>query len=119
MVSKERLGDRRADMRFEIVGDLWARLVAAQSLTVKNLTTSGMLVESPSHVHVGSRQQLRLTIGDEVNQVGAIVRHISPVAGRPNYYLVGLAFVDLPSDARRQIETLCSTVPENAAVQGA
>jgi hypothetical protein len=106
-------------MRFEIVGDLWARLVAAQSLTIMNLTTSGMLVESPGHVHVGSHQQLRLTIGDEVNQVGAIVRHIAPVVGKPNHYLVGLAFVDLPPESRRQIEALCAMRVGTEAVRGA
>ena len=115
---KERLGDRRADMRFEIIGDLWGRLATTQSLPIVDITTSGMLVESASYVHVGSRQELRLTVGDHVNQVSATVRHVTPVVGRPNRYLVGLAFTELPSEARRHLEALCGSLPGNS-IQGA
>jgi hypothetical protein len=106
VTSKERLGDRRAEVRFEIIGNLWATLVATQSLPVVNVGPGGMLVESTSPLIVGSSQRLRLNIDDRPREVNATVRHVTSVHGRPDRYLVGLAFVDLPIEARNWIESI-------------
>jgi hypothetical protein len=106
--SNERLGDRRAELRFEIVGDLWATVATTQSLPLLNLGSGGLLVESADPLVVGSVQRLRLTIQEQVNEVGAAVKHVRPAPGRPDRYLVGLAFLDLSAPARQAIEAVIS-----------
>jgi hypothetical protein len=109
VVPSERLGDRRAELRFEIVGDLWATLVATRALPVLNLGSGGMLVESTGPMAVGSVQRLRLTVGDHRSDVAASVRHVTVEQGKPDRYLVGLAFVDLPSATRQRIDAFVGT----------
>lgn len=106
MIPKERLGDRRTEVRFEIIGDLWATLVTTQSLPILNLGSGGMLVESASPLVVGSSQRLRLNIADRPREVTATVRHVTPARSRPDRYLVGLAFVDLPVEARIWLDAI-------------
>ncbi len=106
MTPNDRLGDRRSDLRFEIIGDLWAKLVTRQSLAVLDLGPGGILVECPGPLAVGSVQRLRLSIGEEESEVAASVRHVAPATGRPDRYLVGLAFADLSARMRERIATL-------------
>jgi hypothetical protein len=108
VVSNGRLGDRRAELRFEIVGDLWATVATTQSLPLLNLGSGGLLVESADPLVVGSVQHLRLTIREEANEVGAAVKHVRPAPGKPDRYLVGLAFLDLPAAARQALESVIS-----------
>ncbi len=115
MASTERFGDRRQELRFEIVGDLWATLTTMQSLPLLNLGSGGMLVESPSPLNIGSLQRVRLTLGDEVSDVSATVRHVSPAPSRPARYLVGMAFVNLTEERQKQIDAL---VDETSAPTG-
>ena len=116
MTPNERLGDRRDGLRFEIIGELWATLVTTTSLPVVNVGTGGVLVESSGPLAVGSQQRARLSLGNVATELAATVRHCTPMQGRPDRYLVGLAFGDLPADARRQIEAIVGdaspTVPE-------
>ena len=104
MVANRRLGDRRNEMRFEIVGDLWATLTTAQPLPLVNLGPGGLLVESHDPLVVGSAQRLRLRLRNEMTEVGATVKHVRPAPGRPDRYLVGLAFLELTETARRVID---------------
>lgn len=104
MTPNRRLGDRRAELRFEIIGDLWATLVTTRSLPVVNLGPGGMLVESGGPLAVGSLQRLRLVVDDTASDVAASVRHVRPVHGRPDRYLVGLSFVDLSPTVRQSID---------------
>jgi len=103
-VGANRLGDRRGEMRYEIIGDLWATLIATQSMAVVDLGRGGMLVESPVPLAIGSTQRLRLNIGDETSDVTAVVRHTRTTPRVPAAHMVGLQFVDLTADARRQID---------------
>ncbi len=116
VVPRERLGDRRQELRFEIIGDLWATLTTAESLPVLNLGSGGILVESPAALTVGSLQRLRLTLGDEVSDVSATVKHVSPAPSRPGRHLVGMAFVNLAEDVQKRIDAF---VGEKSATPGA
>ncbi len=106
MTPNDRLGDRRSELRFEIIGDLWATLVTRQSLLVLNLGLGGMLVECPGPLAVGSQQRLRLSVGDEESDLAASVRHVTPAPGKPDRYFIGLAFSDLSAAMRDRIGTL-------------
>ncbi len=106
MTPGERIGDRRAAVRFEIIGELWATVLTRQPLPVLNVGLGGLLVESAGPLVVGSLQRLRLTIGEEPSEVSASVRHVTPSQGRPDRYLVGLEFVDLTPRTRDRIDAL-------------
>ncbi len=118
MGSNERLGDRRGELRFEIVGDLWATLTTAQSLPLLNLGSGGVLVESADPLVVGSAQRLRLRVQDDVTEVGATVKHVRPAPGKPDRYLVGMAFLDLSPAARRTIDAVILEHSSGAAGAG-
>jgi hypothetical protein len=112
--SSDPLADRRAERRFEIYGDLWATLVTGYPLPLINLGTGGVLVESGSPLVVGTIQRTRLRLGEHVADVSATVRHVRPVPGLTNRFLVGLAFVDLPPDVRRRITKLMESASNPA-----
>jgi hypothetical protein len=105
---RQRFGDRRAGVRFEIIGDLRAVLTTTQSLTLVNIGAGGVLVEVAGPLTVGSLQQVRLTLGGHFNEVAATVRHVAPVQGGPARYLVGLSFDGLPAETLGRIEALVS-----------
>ncbi len=113
MTPKDRLGDRRSELRFEIIGDLWATLVTTQSLPIVNVGAGGMLIESAGPLPVGSLQRFRLNIADDLRDVTATVRHVTAAPGRPDRYLVGLAFVDLPMEAHDWLQSVArsSSIP--------
>ena len=101
-----RLGDRRGEIRFELIGDLWGTLAVAQSMPLVNIGPGGVLVESASPLAVGSSQWVRLTLGDDVNDLATTVRHVAPAPGKLARYLVGLAFEALPAETLERIEAL-------------
>ncbi len=103
-MQSEGIGDRRRDLRFEIIGDLWATVTTNQPVPLINLGSGGVLVELPTTPLVGSLVRLRLTVGDEVTHFSGVVRHVTPAPGRPNRYLVGMAVVDLSVDGQKQID---------------
>ena len=115
MTLNERLGDRRAELRYEIIGDLWATLVATRPLPVLNLGSGGMLVESTGPMPVGSLQRLRLVVGDLASDVAASVRHVTLAQGKPDTYLVGMAFVDVPTAAQQRIDAFVGGTGEAQA----
>ena len=118
MPQNERLGDRRAELRFEILGDLWATFSTTQSLPLVNLGSGGALVHAPGPLAVGSIQRFRFALSGRVCDVSATIRHVSPAPGRADWYLVGLEFIDLSPDARAVIDAFVGETVEPAADGG-
>lgn len=96
-----RLADRRTATRFEVLGELWGSIQAAEPLILRNLGREGALIESAAPLPVGSTHTIRLMRGTTATDVRAVVRHLSPVlqAAGPRRYLVGLEFVNLDEQA--------------------
>ena len=99
----DRLGDRRGDLRFEIIGQLWGSLETMQQLPLRNLGRGGALVESRLPLNPESVHGVRLTFADEPNDVQVKVRHVT---ARGDRYLIGLEFVDLAVPALEQIDRI-------------
>ena len=106
MVSNERLGDRRGELRFEIVGDLWATLTTAEPLPLINLGSGGLLVESADPPVVGSTHRLRLRFHQDVTEVRATVKHVRAAPDKRDRFLVGMAFLGLSGAARQAIDAV-------------
>ena len=100
------LADRRLASRFEIVGKQWGVLDALEPLRVRNVSSEGMLLESPSPLAVGSVHEFQLIDGPTAVRVHAAVRHLSPMRQSitERYFLVGLEFLNLDTRSSAVIE---------------
>jgi hypothetical protein len=107
MPFKERLGDRRGDLRFEIIGQLWGSLETVERLPLRNLSQGGALVESRLPLNPEAVRAIRLAIGEHVNDIPVRVRHVtSEKSGDAERYLVGLEFVEPSAAALAQIDRI-------------
>lgn len=107
MVFKDRLGDRRGDLRFEIIGQLWGSLEVHEQLPLRNLGRGGALVESRQPLTADSIHGVRLLIGNQEDALQVRVRHVTPVQREAGErYLIGLEFVNLGSATLDRIERI-------------
>jgi hypothetical protein len=108
MASRQRLGDRRSDVRFEIIGQLWGSLVTVESLPLRNVGRGGALVESPLPLSTATVHGVYLVHDAGATAIQAKVRHVTPVAGPSGVarYLIGLEFLDLDETALELIDNL-------------
>jgi hypothetical protein len=102
------LADRRAYVRMEVVGALWGALELAVATQVVNISTSGVLLESPIPAAQESTQPLTLRIDGNELTVTANVRRVEQVNvenSQPRYY-IGLEFVAPPLRLLHAIQDL-------------
>jgi hypothetical protein len=104
MPFKDRLGDRRGELRFEIIGHLWGALESTEHLSLRDIGRGGALVESRLPLAPDSVHAMGMRFGtDPVHAVKVRVRHVrSSHAGAG--YLVGLEFLELAAPAVEEID---------------
>ena len=104
MPFKDRLGDRRGELRFEIIGHLWGALESTEHLPLRDIGRGGVLVESRLPLAPDSVHAMLLRFGAEPDHdVRVRVRHVRP-ADAGEGYLVGLEFLDLTAPAVAEID---------------
>ena len=108
MVLKDRLGDRRSGLRFEIIGQLWGTLEAEESLPLRNVGRGGALVESRVALPPDSVHGVRLIYQGRSRELQVRVRHLTPIVSPSGTerYLIGLEFVEPGPEALKQIDVL-------------
>jgi hypothetical protein len=108
MVSKERLGDRRGDLRFEIIGQLWGSLDTVEPLPLRNVGRGGALVESRLPLAADSTHGIRLAYNARTTTIQARVCHVTPIVSPDGAerYLIGLEFLEPEPVALEQIDNL-------------
>ena len=95
MAFKDRLGDRRSKLRFEIIGQLWGSLKTVERIPLRNLGRGGALIESPLPLGSDTLRGVRLVIGDQADDVEVRVCHVTAVRQNgTDRYLIGLEFVN-------------------------
>ena len=89
------LGDRRAHVRFDVVGTLYGLLETTETTRVVNISPHGALVDSPLPAALDSTQLVRFVLDDQPLVVDARVRHLGRTRGEEGIpgYLIGLEFV--------------------------
>ncbi len=119
MAFKDRLGDRRSELRFEIIGQLWGSLEVIERLPLRNLGRGGALVESRQPLGTDSIHGVRLVFGEQADDLEVRVRHVTPVhAADGERYLIGLEFVNPGAGTLDRIDSLVAaalgrqTIPE-------
>jgi hypothetical protein len=101
-------GERRGCERSEIVGELWGSLGFVLSLPLRNLGSSGALLEVGQSLPLSSVHRIRLTLGETRGEVEVRVCRVEPIPGPegPERYLIGVEFVQLPPSLAEQIDRL-------------
>jgi c-di-GMP-binding flagellar brake protein YcgR len=109
MSGKNRLGDRRENLRFDISGQLWASLDFGDRVIVRNLTAGGMLVETSLTSAFKPIRAAQVAFEERRSPITVIVRHVSPALDPgANRFLVGLEFVNLSPSQQVELERLVS-----------
>jgi len=94
------LGDRREQVRLEVVGTLWGTLEVNRPARVVNVSGSGALIVSATPATIDSTQMVRLTLDGREFKLEARVRHMRHVADGSedgaNYH-IGLEFLGAPA----------------------
>ena len=96
--------DRRAHERFDVFGTLWGVLELPETATVINVSSTGLLVESPLCPILNSVQVLRMLVDGDPVTVASSVRHCRP--GTSGNHLLGLEFLEAPTTVLDSIEQL-------------
>jgi c-di-GMP-binding flagellar brake protein YcgR len=103
MDTRDQLGDRRAYLRFNSAGQVWASLDRVEQVVVRNLSLTGVLVEVPAGLQ--SMRIAQIALQDRGPVIDAVARHASPASDqlREDRFLVGLEFVNLSDDERANL----------------
>ncbi len=120
MVFKDRLGDRRGELRFEIIGQLWGSLEVYERLPLRNLGRGGALVESLLPLSTDTVHGVRLVLDQRTSELQARVRHVRALReASGEKYLVGLEFVSVPPATLEQIDRIVAGASSDASIQEA
>ena len=112
MPFKERLGDRRTDLRFEIIGQLWGSLETVESHPLVNLARGGALIETRARLNPDAVRSVRFAFNGTSHDIQVKVRHVkSEPAPDGERYLVGLEFVEPGAAALDQIDRVVAARP--------
>jgi hypothetical protein len=99
-------GDRHPASRFESTSEPSGILDAFEPLSVRNLSSEGMLIECPSPLEVGSIHEFQLIDGTTSVRVCAAVRHVSlsRQSSAERYFLVELEFLNFNTRSFAAVE---------------
>lgn len=91
------LADRRARLRYEVVGVLRGTLEMTEPIRVQNISAEGALIETSAPIAVGTVQSVQMTLDGQSTRITARVRHVTPIGQPPRMtYAVGVEFVSPP-----------------------
>lgn len=102
--------DRRAVIRFEIVGRLPGTVTAERHVVLHNISAGGALIETPWPVQQDSVLAMKLESQTHLATLEARVCRVRPAFGSNTAYLVGLQFT-----ADRAAEELGRLIPISTA----
>jgi len=105
MPFKDRLGDRRTDLRFEIIGQLWGSLETVELHPLLNLARGGALIETRARLNPEAVRSVRFGFNGTSHDIQVKVRHVKsePVPDGERF-LVGLEFIEPSAAALEQID---------------
>lgn len=102
------MGDRRAHLRFEVIGMMTASLLSNESLRVLNLGASGALVEGALPLPPNAEYRMQLVLESHVSEATVKIRRVTEV-GRDSgavRYRIGLEFLAISAEAEDVIQRI-------------
>ena len=105
-------GDKRDAERVLILGELRGDMKVFQPMHVREVSRSGVTIETLFPLHIDSLHDVRLTLGDTsvVVTERVIHSHVSDIEQDSVAYHAGLELVDPSPSASRAIEEFLNTV---------
>jgi len=106
MVANRQMGDRRAQVRYDISGQLWGALTVHAPIVLKNIAPGGALLEARLSTGLKSLRTGQIVLREHGPELNVVVRHVTPATTVPgeDRYLVGVEFVNLSPAARADVE---------------
>jgi hypothetical protein len=95
--------ERRRTPRHQ-VGEEFANLPGNMSVRVLDISTVGVLIQSPRLLNPGSRGSLRFTLAGAPFAADIQVRRVSSASENGSGYRIGATFVGMTMDHRQLIE---------------
>ena len=94
-----RIGDRRAQVRLEVVGVLWGTLELMKRARVINITDTGALIAFPVAIPPDTVHTIQMTLEGHEIAVDARVCHMRCVSpsDKPPEYHIGIEFLSIPA----------------------
>jgi hypothetical protein len=110
------VSDRRAQPRYDVIGTLWGVLELREAARLRNVSATGVLLDSPVPMALDSEQTIRLAVDGQAVAVDARVRHVHPQTddSLERRYVIGLEFIDPPLSVLQSIEQLNASVSLDA-----
>ena len=107
------MSDRRAEPRYDVIGALWGVLELHEEARLRNVSATGVLLDSPVPMALDSEQTIRLEVDGQGVTVDARVRHVRQQNNdsREPRYVIGLEFIEPPSSVLQSIEQLSAVDP--------
>jgi hypothetical protein len=102
--------DRRACVRYEVIGVLRGSLEVAEPARVLNISSSGALLETSTPIAVGSVRPMTLLIEGQSPHVKTCVRRVVEVGRKPKgSYEIGVEFVSPPEQLTASVASLIAS----------
>jgi hypothetical protein len=95
-----RVGDRRANVRLDVVGDLWGTLETRKCAQVVDLNDTGALLRSPMALSPNSVHAVEVT--EDGHSLSTEVRVCHVRSGPDGSFLVGVQFLSVPAGSQRE-----------------
>lgn len=111
-ISDHRRDQRRAYLRFEVVGSIPGLLVSTQTLQFLNIGINGALVEAACALPEYAEYEVQLVLGQHVSEATVKVRRVLEVRPGPGElprYQIGLEFLSITAEAEDEINRLIVT----------
>jgi PilZ domain-containing protein len=104
------VSDRRADPRYDVIGALWGVLELHEEARLRNVSATGVLLDSPVPMALDAAQTIRLEVDGQSVTVDARVRHVrqQDYDSRGPRYAIGLELIEPPTPVLQSIEQLSS-----------
>ena len=100
----ESFGDRRHHPRFDITGTFWVALHLSGDSRLRNISTTGALVEVPAGQPWSSVRSMLLTLPTGRVTIIGIVKRQAQTASDPDRQLLGLEFIQMSPAARAELQ---------------
>jgi hypothetical protein len=95
-----RVGDRRSNVRLDVVGDLWGTLETHKRAQILDLNETGALLRSPMALPPDSLHSVEITREGHALTTRVRVRHLR--TGPTGSFLVGVEVLSLPAEHLRE-----------------
>lgn len=105
-----RIGDRRTQLRFAVVGMKSVSALSSQMMRVLNVGANGALVESALPLPVNAEYRMQLVLEGHVSEATVKIRRVAEAAWGSSAlrYHIGLEFLTISDEATEVITHLLS-----------